>query len=117
MSQTRTRSAEREVELVCRALADPTRRAILDALGARPQTTGELSELFPTSRFAVMKHLAVLEEAELVVVTRRGRERWNHLNAVPLERLVERWIHPLARRGARAVLALQRHLEENQNQT
>jgi DNA-binding transcriptional ArsR family regulator len=108
------RPAEREVELVCRALSDATRRAILDALGKAPRTTGELAQLFPTTRFAVMKHLAVLETAGLVVVTRRGRERWNHFNAVPLQRLVDRWIHPLAQRGARSLLALQRHLEEQE---
>lgn len=96
---------------VCAALADPTRRAILDHLSRGPATTGELAALFPTTRFAVMKHIGVLEKAGLLVTTRRGRERWNHLNAVPLVRLVERWISPLAERGARALLALQDHLE------
>lgn len=109
-----SRSSEREVELVCRALSDATRRAILDELGKGPRTTGELAELFPTTRFAVMKHLSVLTDAGLVVVTRRGRERWNHFNAVPLQRLVDRWIHPLAQRGAKSLLALQKHLEEQE---
>jgi len=76
------------------ALADPTRRAILDLLREAPCTTGALSDHFPTSRFAVMKHLNVLENAGLVVVRRRGRERWNHLNAVPLQLMYERWLKP-----------------------
>jgi len=83
---------------VWRALADPTRRAILDLLRERPRTTGELTEAFPTSRFAVMKHLAVLQKAGLVVVRRRGRERWNHLNGVPLRTAYERWMRPYADR-------------------
>ena len=76
------------------ALADPTRRRILDLLRERPRTTGELAEHFTTTRFAVMKNLAVLEKARLVLVRRSGRERWNHLNAVPLQRVYERWVKP-----------------------
>ncbi len=104
--------ADAEVARVCRAIADPTRRAILDLLATAPRTTGALAESFPTTRFATMKHLGVLVDAGLVVVTRRGRERWNHLNAVPLERLHERWVTPLAASGARSLLALQKHLEK-----
>src|SRR4029450_5658564 len=66
---------------VWKALADPTRRAILDLLAGQALTTGELSGAFPeVSRFAVMKHLGVLETAGLVVVRRRGRGRWKHPN-------------------------------------
>jgi DNA-binding transcriptional ArsR family regulator len=77
-----------------RALADPTRREILDRLRERPRTTGELAELFPSTRFAVMKHLEVLVTAGLVVSRKQGRERWNHLNAQPLQSLYERWVRP-----------------------
>jgi uncharacterized protein YndB with AHSA1/START domain/DNA-binding transcriptional ArsR family regulator len=85
--------AEDDLDPVWKALADPTRRAILDLLSGRPRMTGDLAAEFPhLSRFAVMKHLAVLEEAGLVLVRRRGRERWNHLNAVPIRALAERWI-------------------------
>jgi DNA-binding transcriptional ArsR family regulator/uncharacterized protein YndB with AHSA1/START domain len=77
-----------------RALGDPTRRAILDLLRIAPRTTGELASAFPTSRYAVMKHLDVLVGAGFVVVRRRGRERWNHLNPVPLQQLYERWVRP-----------------------
>ncbi len=77
-----------------RALADPTRRAILDLLRDSPRTTGELATAFPTSRYAVMKHLEVLVTAGFVVVRRQGRERWNHLNPIPLQQLYERWVQP-----------------------
>ena len=97
---------------IWRALADPTRRALLDLLRDRPRTTGALAEAFPeVTRFAVMKHLGVLTDAGLVVVRRRGRERWNHLNAVPLRRAYERWMAPYAERGAEAVLRLKDYVE------
>ncbi len=92
--------------VIWKALADPTRRELLDLLRDHPRTTGELAAEFPTSRFAVMKHLAVLEEAGLVVVRRRGRERWNHLNAVPLRQAYERWMAPYAEQWAAGLLRL-----------
>jgi DNA-binding transcriptional ArsR family regulator/uncharacterized protein YndB with AHSA1/START domain len=91
---------------IWRVLADPTRRALLDLLRDRPRTTGELAASFPTSRFAVMKHLGVLEEAGLIVVSRRGRERWNSLNAVPLRAAYERWMSPYAEQWATSLLRL-----------
>lgn len=98
-------------DAVWRALADPTRRQVLDLLRDRPRTTGQLDEFFAVSRYAVMKHLRVLEEADLVVVRRRGRLRWNHLNPVPIQRVHERWIRPYEARWATALTALQRHVE------
>ena len=89
-----TQSAIDELTPLWTALADPTRRAILDLLRERPYTTGELSDQFPTTRFAVMKHLNILESAELIVVRRKGRERWNYLNVVPLQLLFDRWVKP-----------------------
>jgi DNA-binding transcriptional ArsR family regulator len=68
-----------------RALADPTRRRILDLLRERPLITGEIAARFPVSRIAVMRHLEVLSEAGLVTNRKRGRERWHYLNAVPLQ--------------------------------
>src|SRR5215218_1131221 len=82
---------------VWKALADPTRRAILEV-----------------SRFAVMKHLGVLETAGLVVVRRRGRERWNHLNGVPLRRAYERWMRPHADRWAESLLRLKETAERQE---
>ena len=101
--------------LVWKALADPTRRAILDLLADRARTTGELSGAFPeVSRFAVMKHLGVLETAGLVVVRRRGRERWNHLNGVPLRQAYERWMRPHADRWAESLLRLKETAERQE---
>ncbi len=97
---------------VWKALSDPSRRKILDYLKERPRTTSELSDLFEVSRFAVMKHLAVLENAGLIVVRRHGRERWNYLNVVPLQRIYERWLRPYEARWASSLLQLKRHVEE-----
>ena len=89
-----------------KALSDTTRREILDLLRERPWTTGELAEAFPSTRFAVMKHLEVLVEAGLVVSRKQGRERWNHLNALPLQRLYERWVRPYEAHWAAGLLRL-----------
>jgi DNA-binding transcriptional ArsR family regulator len=100
-------------DAVWKALADPTRRGILDLLRARARTTGELAEAFPVTRFAVMKHLEVLVAAGLVVVERRGRERFNHLNTVPSRALHRRWIRPFEEHRADALLRLKKHLEKS----
>jgi DNA-binding transcriptional ArsR family regulator len=89
-----------------KALSDPTRREILDRLREGPRTTGELAEAFPSTRFAVMKHLEVLVEAGLVVSRKQGRERWNHLNAMPLQALYERWVRPYEAHWAAGLLRL-----------
>jgi len=100
---------------VWKALSDPTRRGILDLLKERPRTTGELSENFDQlSRFAVMKHLSVLTEAGLVVVRPRGRERWNYLNAIPLQQIAERWLRPYEAHWASNLLNLKRYAERGQ---
>jgi DNA-binding transcriptional ArsR family regulator/uncharacterized protein YndB with AHSA1/START domain len=100
---------------VWKALADPTRRAILDLLRDRARTTSELSDAFPSmTRFAVMKHLGVLEQAGLVVVRRRGRERWNHLNGVPLRAAYERWMRTYADRWATSLLRLRDAAEQRE---
>lgn len=83
-------------ELMWKALADPIRRQILDRLAAGPVSTGGLADAFShVSRFAVMKHLGVLEQAQLVTHTREGKRRINHLNAVPLRLAYERWVSRL----------------------
>lgn len=84
-----------DLDPIWRGLSAPTRRRILDLLRERPRTTGDLCAAFPdSSRFNVIKHLNVLEQAGLVRVEPRGRERWNHLNAVPLHAIYERWLRP-----------------------
>jgi DNA-binding transcriptional ArsR family regulator len=88
---------EEDDEAVWRALANPLRRRLLDELRRGARTTGELADATPElSRFAVMQHLGVLTDAGLVIVRRRGRHRFNHLNAVPLRRWYERWVVALA---------------------
>jgi len=98
-------------ELVWTALADPTRRAILDLLRGGPKTSGQLTDNFPTSRFAVRKHLNVLEAAHLVVVRRHGRERWNYLNATPIQTVYERWVTPYQQLWAGKLTNFKRQLE------
>ncbi len=80
---------------------------MLDLLSEKPRTTGELSAAFPKlSRFAVMKHLRVLDAAGLIVVTREGRQRWNSLNPVPLQEVFRRWVGQHEQRWANALLDL-----------
>jgi DNA-binding transcriptional ArsR family regulator len=103
----------RDADLVFKALADPTRRALLDALRDRPLTTGELCAAHPEmSRFGVMSHLKVLEEAGLVLVEREGRTRWNHLNPVPFREVVARWVRPIAEAPADELIALRSAAEQ-----
>lgn len=81
-----------------KALSDGTRRAVLDRLARRPQTTGELCAHFAVKRHGglgrttVMKHLDVLQAANLLLVRREGRLRWNSLNPVPIQRVCDRWV-------------------------
>lgn len=97
---------------VWKALADPSRRRLLDLLRDGPRTTGQLCEEFgEVTRFAVMKHLRVLEGAGLIVVKREGRERFNHLNAVPLRLIYERWISPYQDVWAKRTTRLTRRVE------
>ena len=93
---------------VFRALADPTRRALLDSLFSRDgQTLNELCERFPEmTRFGVMKHLAVLAEANLVLTARQGRMKRHYLNPVPIEQVANRWMSKYAARFAAALVAL-----------
>jgi len=85
------------VDLVFKALADPTRRSLLDELFRQDgQTLGMLEERFAMTRFGVMKHLNVLEEAGLVVTRRRGREKLHFLNAVPIRLVHDRWVSKYA---------------------
>jgi DNA-binding transcriptional ArsR family regulator len=90
---------------IFKALGHQVRRQILDDLKDQPLTTGTLCAHFPDlDRCTVMQHLGVLEEAGLVIAERRGRERWNHLDPLPIHDIHERWIGPHAA-GAVARLA------------
>ena len=102
------------LDAVWRALANPLRRRMLDLLKDEPLTTGELAEHFPDhSRFAVMQHLKVLEEGNLIVPRRSGRQRFNHLNPVPIQQISDRWISRYQRDWAEAMVDLKEKLESD----
>ena len=103
------------MDLLFKALADPTRRRLLDSLHARPgQSLRELQGQLEMSRFGVMKHLGVLEEAGLIVTHRKGRFKYHYLNPLPLQETMDRWIEPLLEKpAAQAVLNLKSQLEGN----
>ncbi|MBK8231964.1 MAG: helix-turn-helix domain-containing protein [Candidatus Eisenbacteria bacterium] len=106
--------SEAAIDRLLRALADGTRRALLDRLRDHPGVTlTELLEGLPQSRQALSKHLSVLEEVELVVPIWSGREKRHYLNPAPLQALPTRWITSSAREDAAALSALERALETN----
>jgi DNA-binding transcriptional ArsR family regulator len=98
---------------VFKALADPTRRFLLDLLVQRDgRTLKDLESQLAMTRFGVMKHLKVLEEAGLVVTRRSGREKLHFLNAVPIRMIHDRWIDKYREREVSALLALKAELED-----
>ena len=100
-------------DAVWRALADPIRREILDHLAISPRTTGELVSHFDSlCRTGVMKHLDVLVSANLVIVEKSGRTRWNHLNPIPIEQVCQRWVDGHVRRLAKSLTRLKSLMEE-----
>lgn len=97
---------------IFKALGSAVRRRILDDLRDQPLTTGMLCAHFPElDRCTVMQHLNVLEDADLVIAVRKGRERWNHLNPLPIHDIHERWIGPHAANTTARVAKLKRELE------
>ncbi len=90
-------STDDQDDALFKALSHRVRRRMLDALKTGPRTTGDLCALLSEiDRCTVMQHLKVLEEAELVIARREGRERWNHLNALPIQAIHDRWISQYA---------------------
>jgi uncharacterized protein YndB with AHSA1/START domain len=101
------------MDAVFRALADPTRRSLLDELFREDgQTLSALEGRLPMTRFGVMKHLRQLEEANLVVTRRRGREKLHFLNPVPIRLVHDRWVSKYAEPWAAALSGLKNRLEE-----
>ena len=101
------------MEEVFKALADPSRRQLLDRLNARNgQTLRELCAELDMARQSVSKHLAVLEAANLVTTVKRGREKFHYLNAAPINAVAERWIKQYDRERVRALADLKRALEQ-----
>jgi DNA-binding transcriptional ArsR family regulator len=100
------------IDDVFRALADPTRRRLLDELFEQDgQTLSALEQRLPMTRFGVAKHLKVLEEAGLVTTRRRGREKLHFLNPVPIREVHDRWVSKYAEPWASALTELKRDLE------
>jgi len=100
------------MDAVFRALADPTRRQLLDSLHARNgQTLNALCERTDMTRQAVTKHLAILEEANLITTVRNGREKEHYLNPVPINEIAERWIGKFERGRLTALSDLKKRLE------
>ena len=98
---------------VFRALADPTRRSLLDELFRQDgQTLSALERRLPMTRFGVMKHLRVLEEAGLVITRRRGREKLHFLNPVPIRLVHDRWVSKYAEPWAATLSGLKKRLED-----
>ncbi|HVQ57745.1 MAG TPA: metalloregulator ArsR/SmtB family transcription factor [Solirubrobacterales bacterium] len=102
---------------VFKALADPTRRELLDELFRQDgQSLSALEERLPMSRFGVMKHLKVLEQAGLVTTQRRGREKLHFLNPVPIRLVHDRWVGKYAEPWASALSELKREIEEEDDE-
>jgi DNA-binding transcriptional ArsR family regulator len=106
-------SSDDDLDLVFKALANPVRRRICDELRLRPLTTKQLCQCLPElDRCTVMLHLGSLERAGLVVAVRKGRERFNYLDAMPIQAIHERWIGPHAAHAASRLGQLKRALEK-----
>lgn len=102
------------MDTVFKALADPSRRQLLDSLHARNgQTLGELCEGHDMTRQAVTKHLAILENANLIATRKEGREKLHFLNPVPIFGIADRWIEKFERGRLRALNQLKKNLEKN----
>jgi len=99
-------------DAIFKALGDARRRRMLDLIKDRGRTTGDLCTHFKDlDRCTVMQHLAVLERAELIIVKRAGRHRWNYLNPLPIQELADRWISRYAVGTVDRLARLKRELE------
>ena len=107
------------MDAIFKALGDPARRTLLDALRQQDgQSLSDLEQALEMSRFGVMKHLKVLEDANLIVTRKDGRFKYHYLNALPLQEVADRWIEPFTQRPtARAVTRLKRKLESDTKMT
>jgi len=104
---------EETYDLTFKALGDSRRREILDMLKVRGRTTGELCEHFKQlDRCTVMLHLSVLEKADLIIVNREGRLRWNYINPLPIKELHDRWIDGFADAAVDLLARMKREIED-----
>jgi DNA-binding transcriptional ArsR family regulator len=106
-------SREKKYDAIFKALGDARRRQILDLLKDEPRTTGELCYRFKKlDRCSVMQHLGVLEKADLIIVKREGRRRWNYLNLLPIKELHDRWISRYAVVAVDLLARMKREIEK-----
>jgi len=104
-------------DAIFKALADSRRRRMLDLLKGAPMTTGALCDEFAElNRCTVMQHLGVLESAELVLVKRDGRHRWNYINPLPIKEIYDRWISEYASGAVELLTRMKRDLEAVENE-
>ena len=100
---------------VWKAVADSKRRSILDALSTGPKSTGQLVELLPAiGRTAVLKHIEILHNADLIRIKREGRSRWNYINTLPLESVCNGWLLRHTQGVTSSILSLKRLAEKNE---
>ncbi len=103
-----------DLDQIWKALSDPTRRMILDYLRTEARTTTQIVEQFPRlTRFAVMKHIEVLRQADLINTRRQGRRRINSLNAAPIRQIYERWVSRYEDFWALNLIEIKKSLEDN----
>src|ERR687891_2379830 len=108
-------SSEEKFDLVLKALGDARRRKMLDSIKDRPKTTGELCERFrKLDRCTVMQHLGVLERADLIIVKRKGRYRWNYINPLPIKEIHDRWINGYALAAINLLSRMKREIENTE---
>ncbi len=106
-----------ETDNIWKALADPTRRRLMDLVRESPKTTGQLVEEFEEiGRCAVMKHLSILEKVNLIIPKKEGKHRWNHINAIPLQEVYERWVKKYEAQWASSLLQLKELSEYKANE-
>ena len=104
---------EEKYDSTFKALGDSRRREILDLLKHKARTTGELCEQFKQlDRCTVMQHLSVLEKADLIIVKREGRLRWNYINPLPIKELHDRWIGGYADGAVDLLARMKREIED-----
>ncbi|MBE2218314.1 MAG: SRPBCC domain-containing protein [Ignavibacteria bacterium] len=103
------------MELVWKALSDKTRREILDLLREKEKTTGDICSHFKDlTRYGVMKHLSILEKADLIIVKREGKNRWNYINPLPIQDIYERWVKKYEAGWSSYLINFKNNMEKNQ---
>ena len=103
------------MELVWKALSDKTRRKILDMLREKEMTTGELCRNFKKlTRYGVMKHLNILHKANLIIIKREGKNRWNYINPLPIREIYERWVKKYEEGWSSYLIQFKNKMEEKE---